>query len=127
MLSIKKSLLLLSSLMLWPAFILCALVMISLSAACLKISLNLTTLNFSEPIMSFKTFPGPTLGSWLTSPTRMSLVPTVTAFSREYIRYMSTIDISSMIITSASRGLSSFLSKRIEPPSSGLPFSSKSL
>ena len=63
--------------------------------------------------MSLRTFPGPTLGSWSTSPTSISLVPTATALRSEFIILISTIDISSTIITSASNGLSSFLSKLI--------------
>ena len=66
--------------------------------------------------MSFSTFPGPTLGSWSTSPTRISFVPIETALRSEFIILMSTIDISSTIITSASSGLSSFLSKNIDRP-----------
>ena len=77
--------------------------------------------------MSFSTQPGPTLGSWLISPTRISLVPTLTAFSKAFIRKMSTMDISSMMITSASSGFSSFRSKEaVLRSSEGTPDSSRS-
>ena len=91
--------------------ILWALTIMSLWAAWRKIFVSFTTGNASDAIISRRTFPGPTLGSWFTSPTRISLVPTFTAFKSEWIRLMSTIDISSMMITSASRGFSSFRSK----------------
>ena len=61
--------------------------------------------------MSFSTQPGPTLGNWLISPTRIRRVPGVTAFKSACIRKISTMDISSMMITSASSGFSSFRSK----------------
>ena len=102
----RKSLLYLLSVTCSPLFILCALVIISLSAACLNIFSSFTTLKHSEYIMSFNTFPGPTLGSWSTSPTSISLVPTGTALRSAFIILISTIDISSTMMTSASRGFS---------------------
>ena len=66
---------LLSSSTAFPSFILWAFVTIPLSPACLKILLSVTTLNFPESMISFNTFPGPTLASWLISPTRTSLGP----------------------------------------------------
>ena len=96
-----------------PALILCALTTMSLWAAWRKMWVSFTTLKLPDSIISRSTFPGPTLGSWSTSPTRMSRVPTFTALSRECMRLISTIDISSMMMTSASRGFSSFLSKCI--------------
>ena len=62
-------------------------------------------------MISLSTVPGPTLGSWFISPTRISLVPIATAFNKAFIRKISTILTSSIISTSASSGLSSFLSK----------------
>ncbi len=63
--------------------------------------------------MSSSTLPGPTDGSWKTSPTIMSIEVMGIAFSRWNIKYVSTIEASSMITASASRGLSRFLSKRL--------------
>jgi len=107
----KKSLLYLLSVTGSPLLILCAFMMISLSAACLKIFSSFTTSKQPEWIISFNTFPGPTLGNWSTSPTRIRRVPTAIAFSSEFIIDTSTMDISSTIMTSVSSGLSSFLSK----------------
>ena len=118
----KKSRLLLSKITGSPRLILCALTMMSLSDAWRKIRFRRTTLQAWESMMSFNTHPGPTLGSWLTSPTRISLVPTEIALSREYISEISTIDISSTMITSASSGLLSSLSN--PPLPSAPPFSS---
>ena len=120
-----------------PALILWALTIMSLCAAWRKIFVSFTTGNFPDSIISRSTFPGPTLGSWFTSPTRIRRVPTVTAFKSACIRLISTMDISSMMITSASRGFSSFRSKcipssRLSPADSapespaGIPVSSKS-
>ena len=123
----KKSLLLLSIFTVSPRLILWAFMTISLSVACRKILFSFTTLKHRESITSFKTLPGPTLGSWLTSPTRISLVPTCTARSSACIREISTIDISSIMITSASSGFSSFRSKcTAADESSIIPDSSRS-
>ena len=123
----KKSLLLL---LIWtcsPLFILWAFTTISLSDACLNILVSSTTGKHLLRIISLSTLPGPTLGSWFSSPTRISLVPATTARRRECIRWISTIDISSIMITSASSGFCAFLSNLAECPSlssSGIPFSS---
>ena len=105
----KKSPKLLSSLTSFPSLILWALVTIPLSPACRKTFVRRTTLKHSDSIISFKTFPGPTLASWLTSPTKTNLVPTVTAFKNACIKKVATIDISSTITTSVSNGFCSFL------------------
>ena len=127
----KKSRLLLSRTTCSPLLILCAFTTISLSDACRKIFLSSTTGNAMLLIMSRSTFPGPTLGSWFSSPTRISLVPAMIAWRSECISWISTIDISSMIMTSASRGFSAFLSKWTAWPlllsSSGIPDNSRSL
>ena len=98
-----------------PSLILWAFTIMSLWAAWRKIWVSFTTLKQPESMMSRSTFPGPTLGSWSTSPTNMRRVPTFTARRRECIRLMSTIDISSIMITSASSGFSSFRSKCMPP------------
>ena len=111
----KKSMLLLSKETCSPRLILCAFTIISLVDACRKIFVSITTLHVSDWIMSLNTHPGPTLGSWLISPTKISLVPGATAFKREFISEISTIDISSMITTSVSSGFVSFLSNPALP------------
>ena len=121
----KKSLFLLFKVISSPALILCALRTIWLLSAWRYILERRTTLNALESMISFNTFPGPTLGSWLESPTRMSLVPGTIAFKSEYIRWISTIDISSRMTASASIGLSSFFSKWELSPSSIPPDTSK--
>ena len=83
--------------------------------ACRKILVSCTTWNCPLSIISFNTLPGPTLGSWFTSPTRISLVPATIAFRRDCIRLISTIDISSIITTSVSSGLLSFRSNPTAP------------
>ena len=98
-----------------PRLILWALTMISLWDACRKILVSCTTWNCPLSIISFNTLPGPTLGSWFTSPTRISLVPATIAFRRDCIRLISTIDISSIITTSVSSGLLSFRSNPTAP------------
>ena len=63
----------------------------------------------------FKTVPGPTEGSWLTSPINIRRMFSGTAFNRLLIRRMSTMELSSMIRTSPSSGCSSLCSKVPEP------------
>ena len=121
----KKSILLLSSTIGSPWLILCAFTTISLSPACLKIFVSITTGKHFEAIMSFRTLPGPTLGSWFRSPTRIRRVPGTIAPSSAYISGRSTIDISSMIIASVSSGFSAFLPNPDGvSSSSGFPFTS---
>ena len=125
----KKSRLLLSRRTGSPRLILCAFTTISLSCACRKIRVSITTGKHSDAMRSFKILPGPTDGSWLQSPTRISLVPGTIAVRSAFIRGRSTIDISSMMITSVSSGLSAFLAKPFRfgfSSSSGLPFTSRS-
>ena len=94
-----------------PSLILWAFMMIALSCACRNTCCRRTV--FSRPlrIMSFSTLPGPTDGSWSTSPTKMILEPRSTARRSACIRPISTMDVSSIIITSASMGLFSSRSK----------------
>lgn len=86
---------------------LCALTTIILSPACLKIFVRANVFILPDSIRSFSTFPGPTDGSWSTSPTRISVVVRETAFSRLLIRITSSIETSSTITTSASIGVTS--------------------
>ena len=95
-----------------PLLILWALTMISDWAAWRKIWVSLTVLKCPQSIRSWSTLPAPTLGSWSWSPTRTSLVPGTMALRRASIRKISVIDISSTMITSASRGSDAFLRKR---------------
>ena len=113
----KKSLLLLSSVRCFPSFILWAFITISLSSACLNIFLRATTAKHPEEITSLSTAPGPTLGSWFVSPTIIRRTPTGIAFNSALKRGRSTMDISSMITTSDSIGLSS-LNSYLKPLSS---------
>ena len=53
----------------WPRLIRWALVMIRLPAAWRNTSVSRTTGTAPEPMMSARTWPGPTEGSWSTSPT----------------------------------------------------------
>ena len=122
----KKSMLLLSSTTGSPRLILWALTIISLSPACRNIFVSFTTGKQPDEIMSFSTLPGPTLGSWFTSPTRITRVPGTIAFKSAYISGRSTIDISSMMITSASSGFSALRWKPPTVSSSGLPDTSNS-
>ena len=56
--------------------------MISLSADWRKISVSSTTGTAPEAMMSASTLPGPTEGSWCTSPTSTTVAPRGTALSR---------------------------------------------
>ena len=124
----RKSLELVSSLICSPAFILWAFTMISLPAACRNIFCSFMQENALHSSRSLSTWPGPTLGSWDASPTRISLVPGIMAFNRARKSRMSTMDTSSIITTSASRGLSSSFWKNIpESSSPAAPPNSSSL
>jgi len=57
-------------------------------------------------IMSFRTWPGPTLGSWFTSPTKMIFCSSVTASIKDAMSLTSIMLLSSMMIALASMGLS---------------------
>ena len=107
----KKSFDLLSNAICSPLLMRCALTTMSLCPACRKIFSSVTMGNALLFMRSLNTCPGPTLGSWSTSPTRMSLVPGRVAFNSAWNSWISTMDISSMITTSASNGFSWFLSK----------------
>ena len=82
---------------------------------------SFTTLKLPDSIISRSTFPGPTLGSWSTSPTRISRVPTFTARSRECIR----LDVHhGHLIYNDDVGIQRILliSVKMHSPCSGLPF-----
>ena len=80
-----------------PLFILWAFTIIFDSKPCLKIFLSLIVF-MSVFIISAKTLPGPTDGNWLLSPTIIRAVSGAMALSRVFIKYISTILISSTII-----------------------------
>ena len=94
-----------------PWLMRCAFMMIALSCACRNTCCKRTTFSRSLRIMSFSTLPAPTEGSWSTSPTKIMREPLSTARRSACISTISTIELSSMMITSASIGFSSFLSK----------------
>ncbi len=98
-----------------PLFTLCALVTIILSCACLKISVKRTTSATPDAITSLSKEPGPTDGSWSTSPTSTSLVPGRTAARKLLIKSTSIMEVSSKIMTSASIGALSLRSNAIYP------------
>ena len=101
-----------SSIKYLPEFTLCALSIILLLAACLNILSSTITFILPDAIMSLSILPGPTEGSWSTSPTSTSFVPSYTAISKYFISAKSIIDVSSTITTSASIGsifISSFM------------------
>ena len=94
-----------------PATIGWALVTIRLSAAWRKTCFSSTVGMQPESIRSRSTFPGPTLGSWSESPTRISLQPIRQPRRRDSKRVVSTIDISSMTTASAFKGCCSLWTK----------------
>ena len=98
-----------------------ALMMIRLDCACRKMRGSRMTGIFSESMMSRRTFPAPTLGSWSMSPTSTRRMCSGIAFIRLYIRMMSIIEHSSTISASPSSGFSSL---RLYP-SCGLNSSSR--
>jgi hypothetical protein len=79
--------------------------MILLAAAWRNTSVKRTTGTRPLSIRSRKAFPGPTEGSWSTSPTRISAELIGIARSSAYIRRTSTIQVSSTISRSHSSGL----------------------
>ena len=89
-----------------------------LTSAWRKTFSSLTTGIFLLRIISFNTEPGPTEGSWSTSPTKIRRQPPGTAFSRWCIKVISSMEASSIIIASASSGSLSFLPK-LKPLPSG--------
>ncbi len=78
--------------------------------ACLNIFVKKKTLTRPESIISDNTFPGPTEGNWKVSPTIIRLANTGRASIRQYMSCVSTMEASSTIKTSSSRGLAKFLS-----------------
>ena len=94
-----------------PLFMRCELVTMRLSSACLNISLSLVVCILSLAIMSRRTLPAPTDGSWSASPVNMSRVPVFTASRSPSISMISIIEASSTMMTSCSSGFSSFLPK----------------
>ena len=105
-----------------PWLIRCALVMIRLWAACRNTSVSRTTGTAPEAMMSARTCPGPTEGSWSMSPTISSAALSGTAFSSACISMTSTIEVSSMTSRSHSSGLSAL---RLKPPPFGSTSSSR--
>src|SRR4051812_24127215 len=99
-----------------PALIRWALVMIRLSAACRNTSVSRTTGTMPEPMMSASTCPGPTEGSWSTSPTRITAEPFRTA-----LRVAARIGTSTMLVSSRTSRVQSsgFSSVRLKPPPAG--------
>ena len=107
---IKKKLLfgfLLETFIGFPLLIACALSIISLSSACLNISVRQTVGIILDSMQSARTLPGPIAGNWSASPTKINFVPGVIASSRLFINNIFTIEISSIMITSYGSGLSS--------------------
>lgn len=84
---------------------------ISLSSACLNITSNFMTGIILEFIMSCRTFPHPTDGSWSISPMNITFIFSGTALSIALRSNISIIELSSTIKTSSSSGFSSFLLK----------------
>ena len=84
----------------------CALVMIRELSAWRKISVRRTVGTAPESMRSASTAPGPTDGSWSTSPTTRSAARSGTARSSWFVNTVSIIDASSMTSRSVSRGCS---------------------
>ena len=93
-----------------------AAVTIRLCAAWRNTSVNRTTGIAPEAIMLASTCPGPTEGSWSTSPTISSAASSGTAASSERISRTSTIDVSS---TTSRLQFSGFSPSRRNPPHLG--------
>ena len=83
-----------------------AVVTIRLCAAWRNTSVRRTTGTAPEAMMSASTCPGPTEGSWSTSPTISSADPSGTAASSERMSRTSTIDVSSTASRPQSSGFS---------------------
>ena len=83
----------------------------ALSRACRKISVSDTAGTTPERSRWSSTFPGPTDGSWSGSPTSTRRQSDRSAASSAAIRDTSTMDVSSTITASTSRGSSWFLVK----------------
>ncbi len=96
--------------------------MIRLCAACRNTSVSRITGTAPEPMMSASTCPGPTLGSWSTSPTSSSAASRGSALSRARISGTSTMLASSTTSRSHPSGCSS---PRLKPPVFGSASSSR--
>ena len=108
-----------------PAFISCARETMRLSWAWRKISVRRTAGTAPLFSMSAKTRPGPTLGSWSASPTRMSRASSGMACRRASIKVMSTIEHSSSTTAPQSSLSSAPLAKTTRSPSSEKPAPSR--
>ena len=106
----------------WPRLIRCALVMIRLAAACRNTSVRRTTGTAPDAITSASTCPGPTEGSWSTSPTSSSAARCGTARSSACASGTSSMLVSSTTSRSHSSGRSS---SRLNPPVFGSVSSSR--
>ncbi len=83
----------------------------ALSRACRKISVSDTAGTTPDRIKWSSTFPGPTEGSWSGSPTSTNRQSPRRAATNAAIRDTSTMEVSSTITASTSRGSSWFLVK----------------
>ena len=90
-----------------------AVVTIRLRAAWRNTSVNRTTGTAPEAMMSASTWPGPTEGSWSTSPTISSAASSGTAASSARINMTSTIEVSSITSRPQWSGL---CASRLNPP-----------
>src|SRR5262249_25320338 len=99
-----------------------ALVMIRLRAAWRNTSVSRTAGTAPDEIMSARTCPGPTEGSWSMSPTIKRAALSGTALKSACISMTSTIEASSTTSRSQSSGLSS---PRLKPPFLGSTSSSR--
>src|SRR6266700_2262053 len=105
-----------------PWLIRCAFTMIWLLAAWRNTSVKRTTGSTPLAIMSASTWPGPTEGNWSTSPTTSRAAVFGTALSSACISSTSTMDVSSTMSRSQSRG---FSPSRRNPPVLGSTSSSR--
>ena len=103
-----------------PLFIMCALRTMRLSAFWRKISVRRTVGTTPLRMISEKTLPGPTDGSWSASPTRSMRQSDFSALSMACMSVMSTIEHSSMISASQASLSSSSLPKTTVSPSSDI-------
>ncbi len=87
--------------------------MTRLVAAWRNTSVKRTTGTAPESMMSARTWPGPTEGSWSTSPTSRSAARFGRAQTRAFTNRTSTIDVSSTTRRSQPSG---FVSSRLKPP-----------
>ena len=88
-----------------PSLMSRALVEIHECSDCLKMWVSLVTGTCSLEIKSPSTFPGPTGGSWSTSPTKMRRALFGMALIKRAMSHMSTIEDSSTMTAWTGRGL----------------------